>query len=289
MPSRVTDPGDERLRDYVRLTDIALRLRSEAEHGLFLAEGELVISRALATGHRPRSFLLADNRWDLLDPDLRDRVEAAGVPVFVGAHDVLEQVTGYHVHRGSLASFHRPALRTPAEILAGARRVVVLEEVNNHTNVGAIVRGAAALGVDALLLDPRSADPLYRRAVRVSMGSVFSLPWTRLSPWPEALEVLREHGFRVLAFTPEPPATPLGEVRAAERTALLLGAEGAGLTPAALAAADQRVCIPMAAGVDSLNVAAAAAVACWALRPDVAPRPWLAPDESARRGEGPPA
>jgi len=264
--TRVGAPDDERLRDYVRLTDIALRLRTEVAHGLFLAEGELVIGRALDTGHQPRSFLLADNRWELLADGLRAQILAAGVPVFVGAHDVLEQVTGYHVHRGSLASFHRPALRGVAEVLAGARRVVVLEEVNNHTNVGAIVRGAAALGFDALLLDPRSADPLYRRAVRVSMGAVFSLPWTRLTAWPEGLQVLRDQGFRLLALTPDEAATPLQDVVPPERLAVLLGAEGAGLTPGALAAADAGVRIPMAAGVDSLNVAAAAAVAFWGLR-----------------------
>lgn len=268
MPERVTDADDPRLRDYLRLTDIALRLRSEADHGLFLAEGERVIARALASGHRPRSFLLADNRLDLMEPVLRIALLASGAPVLVGAHDVLEQVTGYHVHRGALASFHRPPLPAPADVLAGARRVVVLEEVNNHTNVGAIVRGAAALGFDALLLDPRSADPLYRRAVRVSMGSVFTLPWTRLQPWPEALGVLAERGFRTLALTLEAGATPLGDVVVGsdDRVAVLLGAEGAGLTAAALAACEERVTIPMASGVDSLNVAAAAAVAFWALR-----------------------
>lgn len=265
----VTDPLDPRLGDYVRLTDIALRLRSEAEHGLFIGEGELVISRALDAGHAPRSFLLADNRWELMDPTLLARLEASGAPIFTAAHDVLELVTGYHVHRGSLASFHRRPLPDAADLLAGARRVVVLEEVNNHTNVGAIVRCAAALGFDALLLDPRSADPLYRRSVRVSMGSVFRLPFARLAPWPDALGLVRAAGFRVLAMTPVEDAAPLDRVSvgALDRVALMMGAEGPGLTAGALAAADQRVVIPMAGGVDSLNVAAAAAVACWALRP----------------------
>jgi tRNA G18 (ribose-2'-O)-methylase SpoU len=263
----VSDPADPRLADYVRLTDLALRTRSEVADGLFLAEGELVITRALAAGHRPRSFLLADNRWELLGPDLRERLVASGAPLYVGPHPVLEQVTGYHVHRGSLGSFHRPPPADPAGVLAGARRVVVLEEVNNHTNVGAVVRGAAALGVDALLLDPRSADPLYRRAVRVSMGSVFALPWARLEPWPAALRLVVDAGFRLLALTPDPRAASLREVAVGpdERVAVLLGAEGPGLTAGALAVAAERVRIPMSAGVDSLNVAAAAAVACYAL------------------------
>lgn len=268
VPEQITDPGDPRLRDYVRLTDIALRLRSEAEHGLFLAEGELVLGRALDTGHRLRSVLLADNRWDLLEPGLRTRLEADGAPVYVGEPGVLEQVTGFHVHRGVLASVHRPPPRPVQDVLAGAQRVVVCEEVNNHTNIGALVRAAAALGVDALLLDPRSADPLYRRAVRVSMGAVFALPWARLAPWPAALHDLRAAGWRLLALTLAEGSVPLDQVRVAagERVALLLGAEGAGLTAGAVAAAAESVTIPMAAGVDSLNVAAAAAVACWELR-----------------------
>jgi tRNA G18 (ribose-2'-O)-methylase SpoU len=162
---------------------------------------------------------------------------------------------------------NRKPLSDAFDVAAGARRLLVLEEVNNHTNVGAILRAAAALGVDAVLLDPRSADPLYRRSVKVSMGAVFAVPWARLPGWPASLDRLRDLGFTVLALTPDPAAVPLDELPAAasERVALVLGAEGPGLSPGALAAADLRVRIPMSAGVDSLNVAAAAAVACYAI------------------------
>ena len=267
--SVITDPRDDRLHDYIRLTDLALRTRSEVAEGLFLAEGELVMSRAIEAGMVPRSFLLADNRLPLLPSDLWDVIVGTGAPIYVGSHPVLQETTGFHVHRGSLASFHRPALRSVTEVLASATTVLVLEEVNNHTNVGAIVRCAAALGVDALLLDPRSADPLYRRAVRVSMGSVFNLPWTRVPEWPEGLFALREQGFRILAMTTGEGSVPLDEVTVApgEKTAILLGAEGGGLTQAAMEAASSLVRIPMSAGIDSLNVGAAAAIACWALRP----------------------
>lgn len=265
----ITDPADPRLKDYVRLTDLALRTRSDLAEGLFLAEGELVMSRAIEAGMVPRSFLLADNRLALLPADLWRTIVATGAPVYVGSHAVLQETTGFHVHRGSLASFQRPPLRPVVDVLAGASSVLVLEEVNNHTNVGAIVRCAAALGIDALLLDPRSADPLYRRAVRVSMGSVFNLPWTRVREWPDGLFALRESGFRILAMTTGYGSVPLDEVTVGpgEKTAILLGAEGGGLTQAAMEAASSLVRIPMSAGIDSLNVGAAAAIACWALRP----------------------
>jgi tRNA G18 (ribose-2'-O)-methylase SpoU len=173
------------------------------------------------------------------------------------------------VHRGILGSVHRPPMPAAAELLAAAQRIIVLEDVNTHTNVGAIFRCAAALGMDAVLLSPSCADPLYRRSVRVSMGEVFAVPYARLDPWPGALEEVRAAGFTVLALTPDPAAVSLRDLSAADRArpALLLGAEGPGLSGRALTAADVRVRIPMHHGVDSLNVAAAAAVACYALGP----------------------
>ncbi|MGH3417786.1 MAG: TrmH family RNA methyltransferase [Actinocrinis sp.] len=245
-----------------------LRKRTEPEQGLFIAEGEKVIARALAAGYPMRSMLLSDKWLDLMAPS----IARAGAPVYVGESALLEQVTGFHVHRGALAAMGRVPLPDPAALLERSRRVVVLEKVNNHTNIGAIFRCAAALGMDAVLLAPDCADPLYRRSVRVSMGTVFAVPYARLGadpalPWPRALGLLAGHGYRCMALTPAPDAVDLRalSIAAGERVALLLGSEGEGLSPRALAACDLRVRIPMAAGVDSLNVAAAAAVACYAL------------------------
>lgn len=264
----ITDPGDERIADYRALTDVELRTRWEPPHGLFIAEGALVLRRALRAGYRPRSFLVDARRVDQL-ADL----DTGGAPVYAAGQDVLERVTGFHVHRGVLASFHRGEPRTAEAVLAAAHRVVVLEDVNNHTNLGAIFRGAAALGVDGVLLSPSCADPLYRRSVRVSMGEVFAVPYARLEPWPGGLDLLRAAGFAVLALTPAPDAVPIQRLSDGQRAraALLLGAEGAGLTAAAQSASDVRVVIPMRRGVDSLNVAAAAAVAFWELGRDDAP------------------
>jgi tRNA G18 (ribose-2'-O)-methylase SpoU len=259
--SEVTDPFDPRVADYVGLTDAARRMRHEPAAGFFIAEGEKVVLRALRAGYPMRSLLVSPQRWAELDPALR----ALDGPVHVGSYDVLQAVTGFHVHRGVLASFGRLPVPSADEVLAAARRVVVLEEVTNHTNLGAVFRSAAGLGMDAVLLGPRSCDPLYRRAVRVSMGQVFAVPYAYLGRWPDGLADLRAAGFRVLALTPAPGATRLEDVALADddRAALVLGAEGPGLTEAAMAASDERVRIPMVAGVDSLNVAAAAAVACW--------------------------
>ncbi len=265
----ITDPGDPRLADYVSLTDVALRRRTEPERGLYVAESEKVIRRALAAGHRPRSFLMAA-RWLTDLTDVVAQAREGGIPVYAGDHDVIETLTGFHLHRGALAAMQRPVLPPVGELLAGARRVLVLEDIVDHTNVGACFRSAAALGVDAVLVTPRCADPLYRRSVRVSMGTVFQVPWTRIEPWPRGgPEVLREHGFTVAAFALAGDAVTLDALAAdpPERLALVLGTEGDGLTRHTIAAADLAVRIPMAGGVDSLNVAAACAVALWALRP----------------------
>ena len=263
MTGEVLDPGDPRVADYVGLTDAARRMRHEPEAGFFIAEGEKVVARAAAAGYPPRSLLVSPQRLAELDPALL----ALGCPVHVASYDVLQAVTGFHVHRGVLASFGRLPVPSAAEVLASARRVVVMEEVTNHTNLGAVFRSAAGLGMDAVLLGPRSCDPLYRRCVRVSMGQVFAVPYAYLTRWPQGLEDLRDAGFRVLALTPAAGATRLDQVELADddRAALVLGAEGPGLTEEAMAASDERVRIPMAAGVDSLNVASAAAVACWVL------------------------
>lgn len=267
---RIEAVDDPRLSDYVGLTDVALRSRSEPEKGLFIAESTSVIERALEAGHRPRSFLMEDKWLEGLLP-LLESVDAGPdgtVPVFVASREVLHSITGFNVHRGALAAMHRPRLRSAAELLdaADARRVVILEDIVDHTNVGAIFRSCAALGADAVLVTPRCADPLYRRSVRVSMGTVFQVPWTRIDPWPDALQSLRERGFTTAALALTDTAVSLGDFEVPERVALVLGTEGDGISARGLAAADVHVRIPMAGGVDSLNVAAASAVALWALR-----------------------
>ena len=270
----VTDRDDPRLTDYVGLTDVALRLRVEAANGLYIAESSTVVARALRAGHRPRSVLIAPRWLPELEAVLADLPGDDAVPVYVADEPVLEAITGFHVHRGALAAMHRPALRPVADVLAGARdgagarRVAVLEDVVDHTNVGAAFRSAAALGVDAVLVTPRCADPLYRRSVRVSMGTVFQVPWTRIDPWPEGVATLRDAGFVTASLALSDDAITLDELVAdpPERLALVLGAEGHGLKPVTVAAGDLTVRIPMAGGVDSLNVAAAAAVAFWATR-----------------------
>ncbi len=232
-----------------------------------------MLGRALRAGHRPRSVLLAP-RW-LGDVEaMLAELPGDDVPVYVADEPVLEAITGFHVHRGALAAMHRPPLASVADVLAGARdgagarRVAVLEDVVDHTNVGAAFRSAAALGVDAVLVTPRCADPLYRRSVRVSMGTVFQLRWTRIDPWPQGVKLLRGMGFVTASLALSTDAITLDELAAdqPERLALVLGAEGHGLKPATLAETDRVVRIPMAGDVDSLNVAAAAAVAFWATR-----------------------
>ena len=257
---RIIDPADERLADYRDLRDVQLRRHVEAEHGLFLAEGEKVVRRALEAGHAPRSFLMAE-RW--LD-GLADVLDASEAPCYVVTEALAEEVTGFHVHRGALASLARRPLPGVDEVLAGARSVLVLEDVVDHTNVGAIFRSGAALGFDAVLLSPRCADPLYRRSVKVAMGAVFSVPWTRLPDWYDALPDLSRRGLTTVALTLAADAVPVEEaVAGLDRVALVLGSEGHGLSERWQAAADRRAVIPMRAGVDSLNVGAAAAVACY--------------------------
>jgi tRNA G18 (ribose-2'-O)-methylase SpoU len=283
----VDDPGDPRLNEYARLTDVRLRTSMEAAHGLFVAEGEKVIRRAVAAGFGARSMLVTPDKL----AGLADVAGSCPGPVYVISHEVAEQVTGYPVHRGALASMTRRALPSVTALLAGGpvpgggttggagrhgagrglagrpRRIVVLEDLVDHGNVGGIFRCAAALGVDAVVLSPRCADPLYRRAVKVSMGAVFAIPYARMADWRAELADIRAAGFTLLALTPDQSAVPIGKAGAAGRVALLLGTEGDGLSSRWLAQADAAVCVPMspaamALGVDSLNVVAAAAIAC---------------------------
>jgi len=286
VPLHVTDPDDPRLRDFVGLTDVRLRRTLEPAGGLYIAEGEKVIRRALAAGHRPRAFLMGE-RWLTDLADLVADAEAKGVPVYTGSAAVIEGITGYNVHRGALASMHRPQLPAPEEVLAGIaarggggdsgplrahpptrRRVAVLEGLVDHANVGSAFRNAAALGVDAVLVTPNCADPLYRRAIKTSMGNVFHVPWTRTGPVPEALDLLREHGYTTAALTLAEDAITLDDLvrRDPPALALVLGTEGPGVDPRTARQADLRVTIPMMHGVDSLNVAAASAVAFYATR-----------------------
>lgn len=260
----VTDPGAPELRDYTELTDVVRRRLREPEEGIYLAESVKVIERALAAGHRPRSVLVLEKWLDEITP----LFERWDVPVYVGPIDVLEAVTGFVMHRGALASMHRPDPPPVAELLRDARRIVVLEDIVDHTNVGAIFRAVAGLGADAVLVSPRCADPLYRRAVRVSMGASLQIPWTRIGEWDEAGPQLRDAGFAIAALALSETAVDLAAyaANAPERVALVLGAEGDGLSSAALDVADTVVTIPMDRGIDSLNVAAASAVALWALR-----------------------
>jgi tRNA G18 (ribose-2'-O)-methylase SpoU len=256
----VTDASDPRLADYRDLRDVELRKHLEAEHGLFLAEGEKVVRRAAEAGFPARSFLMAP-RW--LD-GLSDVLERSQAPCYVVSEELAEEVTGFHVHRGALASLERRPLSSVPEVLAGARTVVVLEDVVDHTNVGAIFRSAAALGVDGVLLSPRCADPLYRRSIKVAMGAVFSVPYARLESWYDAVAELAKEGFTTVALTPAADALAIEDaVRGLDRVALLMGSEGPGLSRRWMETADRRAVIPMAAGIDSLNVAAATAVACY--------------------------
>lgn len=261
---RIDDLDEPGLADYSGLTDVALRRLSEPAGGLYIAESSKVIARAIRAGHLPRSILVQE-QWL---PEMESLLEPFDVPIYVGAPGLLESLTGFNLHRGALAAMHRPTLRPVAEVIAGARRIVIIEDVVDHTNVGAIFRAAAGLGADAVLVTPRCADPLYRRSVRVSMGTVLQVPWTRLPEWPEGADQLRGAGFHLAALALADEAVTLDQLAAdpPEKVALLLGTEGDGLSRAAITNSDSVVTIPMVNGVDSLNVAAASAVALWALR-----------------------
>jgi len=261
----ITDLDAPGLADYARLTDVALRRVSEPANGLYIAESAKVIGRALAAGHRPRSVLVQE-QW--LPDAQRLLADWPDVPIYVGSAELLEQLTGYNLHRGAMAAMHRPDLASVADIIRGARRIVILEDIVDHTNVGAIFRSVAGLGADAVLITPRCADPLYRRSVRVSMGTVLQVPWTRLPEWRDAAPVLKENGFHLAALALSDDAVSLDAfaIDPPERVALILGTEGDGLSRHALAVADSVVTIPMLHGVDSLNVASASAVALYALR-----------------------
>jgi tRNA G18 (ribose-2'-O)-methylase SpoU len=259
-PGTVGDPDDPRVRDFTELTDVAARSVREPAEGMFIAEGAKVILRALQAGYRPRS-VLTEPKWL---PRLSGALEGTGAEILLASPEVLREVTGYHVHRGALASFERRPLVPPAELLATARFVVALVDLVDHTNVGAVFRNAAALGADAVLVTPGCADPLYRRAVKVSMGAVLGVPWTRTGADP----LTELGGFTTIAMTLGPDATEIRAVRLGQaRRAVLLGTEGEGLPEELAARADLRVRIPMAGGIDSLNVAAASAIALHSLQP----------------------
>jgi tRNA G18 (ribose-2'-O)-methylase SpoU len=261
----VHEPADRRLDDFRDLSAADRRPDRPGGRGLVIAEGVVVVRRLLDSPYPVRSLLGVDRRFDELGADL-DGVDA---PAYVTDAATMADVVGFHLNRGVLAVADRAARPDPADLVRDARSVAVLEGVNDHENLGALFRNAAALGVDGVLLGPRCADPLYRRSVRVSMGHVLRVPFTELpGPWPDSLELLRAAGLRIAALTPAPDAEPLAAAGlGGQRVALLLGAEGPGLTAEALAAADVRVRIPMATGVDSLNVATAAAVAFHAVGP----------------------
>ncbi len=263
-PLHQAEPSHTRF--FTSLTDVKLRTTKESEWGIYIAESSKVIRRALAAGHTPHSFLMSEKWAD----DLLDILQThPHIPAYVGTEEELEAVTGFHLHRGALAAMQRPAPQPLKELLANAKRVAILEDIVDHTNVGAIFRSAAALDIDAVLVTPRCADPLYRRSIRVSMGTVFQVPWVRLNAWPDALHELHELGFTTAALALQDDSLSLSELSARkdEKLALILGTEGHGLSRQTLAATQHTVMIPMSHGVDSLNVAAASAVAFWETRP----------------------
>ena len=273
----VEDPADPRIAEFVGLRDADLRRRRESAGGdlagIFIAEGDLVVERAVRAGYRMRSMLIDATRTAPLPPTALDasapnlRRFVPDVAVYAAGPVLVRAITGMGVHRGVMASFDRRPVPPAAEVLATATRVVVLENLTNPTNLGIIARSAAALGADALILDPSCCDPLYRRASRVAMGEVFALPYGITSPFPDGLDVVIDAGFSLVALTPDPAAEPIDDVTfgATEQVALVLGAEGPGLTEATMARVGRPVRIPIHNGVDSLNVAAAAAIACYVL------------------------
>ena len=255
---QIDSADDPRIDDFRNLTDAELRRRRD--NPIFVAEGLLVIRRLLASAYPVRSLLLTEAKGQRLGPDL-DTLDAQ-VPIYLAPPDVLNAIAGFHVHRGALAAAARTELPTPGELLAGARLVVILEGINDHENLGALFRNAAAFGVDAVLLCPRCADPLYRRSVRVSLGHVLHVPFARVEPWPKGLQAVEAAGLRLVALTPGRAAIPLDQIAGDDApTAILVGAEGDGLSLEAREAAPLQVRIPIAPRVDSLNLATAAAIA----------------------------
>lgn len=269
----IDSADDPRIADYTNLTDTALRRRIEPERGLYMAESTAVIERALEAGHDPRSFLSSARHLKAISSAISRHESARGAPVYLAEDHILERITGYRVHRGALAAMQRPQLPTVVDVLEAAERdhstprIVVLEDIVDHTNVGAIFRSVAALGATGILISPRCADPLYRRSVRVSMGAVFTVPWTRLSSWPDDLTVLQESGYLTTALALHKNAVDLRTAgrESSSKIALILGTEGDGLQQRTIANCDMAVKIPMHNEVDSLNVAAASAVALWEL------------------------
>lgn len=262
----VDDPADPRIVEYTGMRDHDLRLRRESPGGdlagIFVAEGDIVVERALAAGYRIRSALVDATRTRPLPAAV-----PAATTVFAAGPDVVHHITGMAVHRGMMATFDRRPLPDADDVLAAATRVVILERVVNPTNLGIIARSARGLGADALLFDPTSVDPLYRRASRVSMGEVFGLPTARLAAFPDGLDRVTAHGFSLVALTPDPGATSIDDVVFAPdaKVGLVLGSEGPGLAEDTMDRIGLRVRIPLHDGVDSLNVAAAAAIACYVL------------------------
>ena len=264
----ITDFSAPELDVYARLRETQLLNRHEPENGIFIAESPRVIERALDAGCIPLSFLAEKKH---VETEAKELIERCGeVPVYVAEFDVLTQITGYKLTRGMLCAMRRPPLRTPAEVCTGARRIAILENVVNPTNVGAIFRSAAALNMDAVLLTPDCSDPLYRRAIRVSMGTVFQIPWAFLDEqmlWPDGIAFLREQGFKNVAMALRNDTVNIDDpvLQKEERLAIILGTEGEGLLTETIDGCDYTVKIPMSHGVDSLNVAAASAVAFWEL------------------------
>lgn len=263
------------LIDYFHLTDSSLRRRLETPRGIYMAESMTVIERAIEAGHRPRSILLEEKWLPKMEPLLHRCLSDGPLPIYVASQADISHITGYRVHRGALAAMHRPHLPSVQSLVSHAHRLVVLEDIVDHTNVGAIFRSAAALNIDAILVTPRCADPLYRRSVRVSMGTVFQIPWTRMNTWPPTKQ-LHQLGFVCVALALRDDSVSLADFEQSDliadpssQVALMFGSEGPGLTPLTLSEADIVVRIPMSHGVDSLNVAAASAVVFWACRPRV--------------------
>lgn len=262
MAIYVSNLDDDALRDYVQLRDVNLRRLLETERGIYLAEGEKIIRRAFKAGHKPRSFLLTE-RWL---GSLSDIVDQTPATVFLADEASIEELTGFHVHRGALAAFERPTPMDPEHILQTSKKIFAVEDVTDHTNIGAIFRNAAALDFDAVLLAPRAADPLYRRSIKVAMGAVFSLPYARFTDWSSAVDVMREHSFTTLALSLDADAVDLATISEIDKIAVLLGSEGHGLSQHWKNQVDIRTRINMSRGIDSLNVAAASAIAAWHFR-----------------------